>query len=652
MDPNESIVKVPESEDSDPGYVQLVVQSVATLIANKSQLKVAEVPAIADGSTSKMEIILAKDQLQLRRNSPEPAVLSNILPLPSASRNEFARKVTVHSPIKPKLSFSHNKDWSLKINCQFCDKPYVDPRLLSCLHSFCLGCLTKLTTEGVNEASSKPLIDLATDMDCPTFCASSSTVNEKSSTSGTNSSSQSGDVALQQAQPSTANSTTTRRASQKSLSSITTASKSRSFLIEQQTVVNIICSLCGSTTVNPSGGLSRLPQNTILSKLVDKYSMLPGIRRVTCGVCSDLESTATFACAECAISLCQSCSELHMKQKTTRSHRLVRAADKDSRAIEKPPKKCTIHPNNDCKLFCTNCNQVACAECAATIHNGHKCESIHKAIKVYSKLLSDNISRVRPTGDYATLTISKLVAISKKVDKKCEVVRQQVEAHLNDYQTALDHHRNTLFHQVQKAREMKITSIESQKTDLETRSAEAKTAIEFAEMVLENGSESEVMSIVGVILKRFEYCEKSKVPLDANVNDSLRFLPEIRAPSSSVQNNIPLFGIITTQTADPDRFSIEGKGLSNLKVNKRVDILVIARDRENKQLCHGGLKLQVELRYGDLAGRVLEHQITDKRDGTYQISFIPDATGTIRLSVCVAGKPIMVILVQSVPWKH
>lgn len=77
-------------------------------------------------------------------------------------------------------------------------------------------------------------------------------------------------------------------------------------------------------------------------------------------------------------------------------------------------------------------------------------------------------------------------------------------------------------------------------------------------------------------------------------------------------------------------------------MNKRVELVLIARDRDNKQLCHGGLTLQVELKYADFAGRPLDHQATDKRDGSYQIVFTPDAAGTIRLSVCIAGKPIRV----------
>lgn len=96
------------------------------------------------------------------------------------------------------------------------------------------------------------------------------------------------------------------------------------------------------------------------------------------------------------MNLCALCSDGHKKQKITSTHKQVksdgkRLSDKDSK---KASKKCPFHPNSDLKLFCTNCNQVACSECLTVLHTGHKCESIHKTIKVYSKLLNDSIKRV------------------------------------------------------------------------------------------------------------------------------------------------------------------------------------------------------------------------------------------------------------------
>lgn len=191
-----------------------------------------------------------------------------------------------------------------------------------------------------------------------------------------------------------------RRASQKSFSSGTTnASKRQSFLIP--TTRNPICAICGSSTTLSVGGLSKLPKNTILIRLVDKYSSFHGIRQKMCDYCDSSDSMAINHCQDCLINLCGPCSDSHKKQKITSGHKQVKleekkSYDKDER--KKASKRCQFHPNSDLKLFCTNCNQVACSECLTVFHNGHKCESIHKTIKLYSKLLHDTINRVRILG--------------------------------------------------------------------------------------------------------------------------------------------------------------------------------------------------------------------------------------------------------------
>lgn len=106
---------------------------------------------------------------------------------------------------------------------------------------------------------------------------------------------------------------------------------------------------------------------------------------------------AVHNCLECSVNLCAACSEVHKKQRIGSGH-TVEKLEPDKTQSEDSGKaserRCSFHPNSDLKLFCTNCNQVVCSECVVALHNGHKCESIHKAIKVYSKLLNDSIHRV------------------------------------------------------------------------------------------------------------------------------------------------------------------------------------------------------------------------------------------------------------------
>lgn len=59
-------------------------------------------------------------------------------------------------------------------------------------------------------------------------------------------------------------------------------------------------------------------------------------------------------------------------------------------------------------------------------------------------------------------------------------------------------------------------------------------------------------------------------------------------------------------------------------------------------MCHGAANVLVEIKYRDVAFKTLPVQTSDKRDGTYTISFLPDVAGVMLITVHVNGKPIKV----------
>lgn len=235
---------------------------------------------------------------------------------------------------------------------------------------------------------------------------------------------------------------------------------------------------------------------------------------------------------------------------------------------------------------------------------------------------------------------------------------------MSEYSKALEFHRTTLLTQISKAKEAKFISIKDQQIDLSKRASDAETVIKFTDELLANGSEIEILSFVGILMRRFEYCQKSKVPLDSKTSDTLKFLQEVRAPMAKSENNviIPLYGIITTQIAVPKFCTLQSDDLMFLRIHRKADIVMISRDCYDKQLCHGGLTINVDLKYKDSSkhiptdvrnsifhcmfsfylfiNRILK--VSDKRDGTYIISFIPEIVGYLCLSVAILDKPIKV----------
>lgn len=350
---------------------------------------------------------------------------------------------------------------------------------------------------------------------------------------------------------------------------------------------------------------------------------------------------ATNICMTCSFKLCAGCKDIHKRH--TSNHEIKKLQKMRKSSDKSPsrdaPLKCLIHSNNDLKMFCTTCCQVICSECTILTHRAHKMTSIAKASKLYIEMLKDAKDNTKPMTTYAIHSIARLNDVSKKINLKCDVIEQEVEVYLAEYFEALEVHKRTLLSQIARCRETKLDMLKTQQSDLERRSKEAKTTMTFTEVLLREGTEIEQLMFLSTLLKRFDACRSSERALEIKINDTLQFLREVRAPLN--QNNIPLFGIITTQIAVARNCTLECvSGLMNLRVHKKAELVLQTRDNEERAMCHGCAEVDVTVLYRDVTFKTLPVHISDKRDGTYTIQFIPDTPGLLQIAILVNGKPI------------
>lgn len=84
-------------------------------------------------------------------------------------------------------------------------------------------------------------------------------------------------------------------------------------------------------------------------------------------------------------------------------------------------------------------------------------------------------------------------------------------------------------------------------------------------------------------------------------------------------------------------------GLQNLRVGKKMEVILETRDHDDMRLERGGEQVTADVRHRDAGvSRSLNVNISDKRDGTYSICFVPDVAGKLVLSVNIKGQPINV----------
>ncbi|CRK87500.1 CLUMA_CG001301, isoform A, partial [Clunio marinus] len=411
---------------------------------------------------------------------------------------------------------------------------------------------------------------------------------------------------------------------------------------------SIICPTCGLATEMTIHGVYRLPQNILIARKIreatgNSFDRLSN----SCQLCP-FSVDSTTSCTTCALNLCNNCKAVHKRH--TSNHEFKSLEKKSKKFFEKSsPKcsssssiKCLIHSNNVLKLFCTTCCALICSECTILIHRGHKMTSVSKAAKIYIETLKEAKDNTKPLSIYAIHSISKLNEISKKINLKCDVVEDEVMMFISEYFEALEVHKQTLLHQIARCRETKMDIIKCQQIDLERRSNEAKTAIDFTETLLNEGTDEENLMFLNLLLRKFDSCRSSDKTLDIKITDSLQFLPEVKAPSNQAQKNIPLYGIITTQVAVARNCTLDViSGLMNLRVHKKAELILLTRDVEERAMCHGSANVEVKATYRDIPSKDVPVQVTDKRDGTYTICFIPDIPGFIKISIMVNGKSIL-----------
>uniref|UniRef100_W8BND0 Tripartite motif-containing protein 45 n=1 Tax=Ceratitis capitata TaxID=7213 RepID=W8BND0_CERCA len=540
------------------------------------------------------------------------------------------------------------------LKCRICNNVFQDPRTLNCLHSFCFQCLVD---ENFKQDSSIPFWSQpgAEEHDWKASDKSNYSVPSSSPEMSVRSGSTS---------PSRQRQSSFSFKRKKSLERILlkVRSKSDGRSSESSTSIRltappeerqryISCKTCKFATAIPVGGIRQLPQNFLLVRRIESIKQELGdevITKVWCSLCFE-ETNATYHCINCTLNLCTLCKESHERQRNTADHRirnimeLRRARKKQQTLFEDKASftlKCGMHPGFEMKAFCHNCLQIACSDCLVLLHKGHKHEPIPKAFVNYSKLLHDAVNHTRPLSHYAQLSVERMSEIAKQINKKCDDIQAQIETFMRQYFEAIEVHRKTLLQQVHRARESKVEMILEQQLDLEKRNNEAVDALRFAQELTDCGSDVEVLSFLNILLKRFEYCQQFKMPADPKFTDSLHFLPHIRAPAMRAQNDIPLFGIITMQTVEPALCSLQWEGFTQLRLHKRVELLLQSRDSDGAGLCHGGLQIQALLKYKEANSKFLPVEIADNRDGTYGIGFTPDAEGTLVLTITINDKPI------------
>src|SRR6218665_580407 len=158
------------------------------------------------------------------------------------------------------------------------------------------------------------------------------------------------------------------------------------------------CPICRTEFAVPEKGLSELPNNFFIAKIVEIGNLATvNAKETVCEFCTEETAVAKRFCIDCQRKICDRCITLHGKIKQFPSHKVVELGSQP--AFQKlnfcnSNGYCEHHPKELVTMYCYEDNVPICLICFAESHQSHRCSNVDKAAGQFTEQLKADLRKV------------------------------------------------------------------------------------------------------------------------------------------------------------------------------------------------------------------------------------------------------------------
>ena len=260
-----------------------------------------------------------------------------------------------------------------------------------------------------------------------------------------------------------------------------------------------------------------------------------------CDICDSGDSPA-YRCNTCSYFLCAFCSQGHRRGRSTRSHKLIsleEAKKMGSVAVTKPL-VCKDHEGEVIKLFCETCEEAICRDCTIVKHRDHKYAFVKDAFTKGKESLVKLLSEAKTNTSGLKKAVADVLEMEKSVHSNAKTTVQEVTNYFNELSVCLDARRKELINNVEKVKNAKLKSLETQREELEFALGSVQSSVEFTERAFENGSEVEILNMRKQMASRLQGLNSAKRQLKPCVGDGFSFRGD-----KHLKHGIETCGVVT-----------------------------------------------------------------------------------------------------------
>ena len=181
------------------------------------------------------------------------------------------------------------------------------------------------------------------------------------------------------------------------------------------------CPQCRSVVAVAGNDPSSLPTVFFINNLIEVCEILKKAKgnEIACQSCSS-DGKATSFCHTCGF-VCATCANLHETIKILTEHKTIPISKMREGALiqllikKAPTSTCQEHEGELLKLYCFECEQLICRDCALVDHTGHTYKFVKSITNAFREDVLSSLVPLRDT--HATIT----TAIARVEDSKKEI---------------------------------------------------------------------------------------------------------------------------------------------------------------------------------------------------------------------------------------
>ena len=296
---------------------------------------------------------------------------------------------------------------------------------------------------------------------------------------------------------------------------------------------------------------------------------------------------------------------------------------------------CKKH-KDELRFYCESCNICICRDCAILEHRDDRNHNVVSLEQGFENKKSDITSKMKDVEAIASRLRDQKQTLEKKKVRMLGSIDQATSEIHRVAEQWISFIRQNEAAMTKKLLEQKNSfqgTFSAQMSRLDEKLIEIDSSLVFSSGVLARKNLPEILNVEEILDQRFqEFSSEFRV----NLNYSwAKYVPNDTSPSM----NDALGKLIFTKS-DPSLTTADDKGLTEGTEDEVCSFKIETRDSQGQITYSGVDKVGVDIRSMD-TGNVIAPEITDSKNGCYEVKYKPNIAGKYEVFITVDGDVIV-----------